>query len=121
MKFLKISRFITCPYCENGKTFIFANRGEDYRKHTQEWVDCRHCDGSGIVTRKVIRNDRRGMKLKKLRVKKEITLAMASEITGKPITYISGLENGRHDNRFCRLWFLFKLWTYRNNGGPDEL
>ncbi|MGH1361023.1 MAG: hypothetical protein ACRBC3_19865 [Burkholderiaceae bacterium] len=63
-----------CPHCDGtGKirSFAFLNRGEDWRTHTQEYVDhrCSACAGHGHLHQWVIdqiaagkrhRDDRRG-------------------------------------------------------------
>jgi DNA-binding XRE family transcriptional regulator len=91
---------VICPDCKGrGEVFAFINRGEDYRKHTQEYIRCDTCNGWGriLFTKWVrLRHWRRlGRKVRDIRISYYFTFSKASELLGIKPHELSAIEHGR--------------------------
>ena len=83
--------------CKNGKTFAFVNRGPDYKKHSQEWIDCDRCGGTGEIPDEMKGWIQKGRELKKLRLKAGFSLMDIKERSPFDMVEFSQAESGRVD------------------------
>lgn len=83
--------------CQNGKVFAFINRGEDYRTHTQEWITCTDCNGSGEIPDIWEEWGKIGEKLRKKRFSLDFSMHKLAQLLGCSSVDVSKAELGKID------------------------
>lgn len=85
-----------CPTCHGQKnTFGFANKGPDYRSHTQGMMACVTCRGTGEVDQEFPARLAAGESFRRNRMTREESLFDCAQRLNVSTAQLSAYENGR--------------------------
>lgn len=84
-----------CPTCSGERElFCFVNRGHDIAHHSQEWIQCRTCDGTGLVSSEKADRITQGRKGRAARLASGMSLMQAARMIGITPVELSAIERG---------------------------